>query len=153
MCTAQLRGTSCRVPRSPQGACNPHLAEQTTRVLAVVDKHERGLFSCRSRSCGEILSRAPIGTSWNLVFPQGKRACGARGSYGEWKIDACNEPPALRESDGDAVLFCLINQQCAQVEPASGSIVVDGIDISSIGLHDLRSRIVSSISSLHRRCS
>jgi len=26
------------------------------------------------------------------------------------------------------------------VEPAGGKIVVDGIDISSIGLHDLRSR-------------
>ena len=153
MCTAQLRGTSCRVPRSPQGASNPHLAEQTTRVLAIVDKHERGLFSCRSRSYGEILSRAPIGTPWNLVLPQGKRACGASGSYREWEIDACDEPPALRESEGDSVLFCLIHQQCAQVEPASGSIVVDGIDISRIGLHDLRSRIVSFISSLHRRCS
>jgi ABC-type multidrug transport system fused ATPase/permease subunit len=30
-----------------------------------------------------------------------------------------------------------------QVEPASGRILVDGIDITTIGLHDLRSRIVS----------
>jgi ABC-type multidrug transport system fused ATPase/permease subunit len=29
-----------------------------------------------------------------------------------------------------------------QVDPASGRIVIDGIDISKIGLHDLRSRIV-----------
>ena len=28
------------------------------------------------------------------------------------------------------------------VDPASGRIVIDGIDISTIGLHDLRSRIV-----------
>jgi ABC-type multidrug transport system fused ATPase/permease subunit len=31
----------------------------------------------------------------------------------------------------------------AQVEPASGRILVDGIDITTIGLHDLRSRVVS----------
>lgn len=36
----------------------------------------------------------------------------------------------------------------AQVEPASGRIVVDGIDITTIGLHDLRSRIVSVQSGL-----
>ena len=30
-----------------------------------------------------------------------------------------------------------------QVDPTSGKIVIDGIDISKIGLHDLRSRIVS----------
>ena len=29
------------------------------------------------------------------------------------------------------------------VDPSSGKIVVDGIDISKIGLHDLRSRVVS----------
>ena len=28
------------------------------------------------------------------------------------------------------------------VDPAGGRIVIDGIDISKIGLHDLRSRIV-----------
>ena len=32
----------------------------------------------------------------------------------------------------------------AQVDPAEGSIFIDGIDISKIGLHDLRSRIVSA---------
>ena len=36
----------------------------------------------------------------------------------------------------------------AQVEPASGRILVDGIDITTIGLHDLRSRIVSVQSGL-----
>lgn len=36
----------------------------------------------------------------------------------------------------------------AQVEPASGRIFVDGIDITTIGLHDLRSRIVSVQSEL-----
>lgn len=30
----------------------------------------------------------------------------------------------------------------AQVDPASGRILIDGIDITTIGLHDLRSRIV-----------
>ena len=30
-----------------------------------------------------------------------------------------------------------------QVEPAAGRILVDGIDITTIGLHDLRSRVVS----------
>jgi ABC-type multidrug transport system fused ATPase/permease subunit len=35
----------------------------------------------------------------------------------------------------------------AQVEPASGRILVDGIDITTIGLHDLRSRIVSVVQS------
>jgi ABC-type multidrug transport system fused ATPase/permease subunit len=35
-----------------------------------------------------------------------------------------------------------------QVEPASGRILVDGIDITTIGLHDLRSRIVSVQSGL-----
>jgi hypothetical protein len=30
-----------------------------------------------------------------------------------------------------------------QIDPASGIIFVDGIDITSIGLHDLRSRVVS----------
>lgn len=32
-----------------------------------------------------------------------------------------------------------------QVDPAGGRILVDGIDISTIGLHDLRSRIVSGV--------
>ena len=32
---------------------------------------------------------------------------------------------------------------CIQVDPASGSIFIDGIDIGKIGLHDLRSRLVS----------
>jgi ABC-type multidrug transport system fused ATPase/permease subunit len=36
----------------------------------------------------------------------------------------------------------------AQVEPASGRILVDGIDITTIGLHDLRSRVVSVQSGL-----
>lgn len=31
-----------------------------------------------------------------------------------------------------------------QVDPTSGKITIDGIDISKIGLHDLRSRIVSA---------
>jgi len=30
-----------------------------------------------------------------------------------------------------------------QVDPTVGRIVIDGIDISTIGIHDLRSRIVS----------
>jgi hypothetical protein len=30
----------------------------------------------------------------------------------------------------------------AQVDPAGGRILIDGIDITTIGLHDLRSRIV-----------
>lgn len=30
----------------------------------------------------------------------------------------------------------------AQVDPAAGRIFIDGIDITTIGLHDLRSRIV-----------
>lgn len=29
------------------------------------------------------------------------------------------------------------------VDPASGRILIDGIDISTIGIHDLRSRLVS----------
>ena len=33
------------------------------------------------------------------------------------------------------------------VDPSSGKIVVDGIDISKIGLHDLRSRVVSGTES------
>lgn len=32
----------------------------------------------------------------------------------------------------------------AQVDPASGRILIDGIDITTIGLHDLRSRIVGA---------
>ena len=32
---------------------------------------------------------------------------------------------------------------CIQVDPASGNIFIDGIDIGKIGLHDLRSRLVS----------
>jgi hypothetical protein len=35
-----------------------------------------------------------------------------------------------------------------QVEPAAGRILVDGIDITTIGLHDLRSRVVSVQSGL-----
>jgi ATP-binding cassette subfamily C (CFTR/MRP) protein 2 len=38
----------------------------------------------------------------------------------------------------------------AQVDPASGRILVDGIDITTIGLHDLRSRVVSVQSELLR---
>lgn len=30
----------------------------------------------------------------------------------------------------------------AQVDPVSGRILIDGIDISTIGIHDLRSRLV-----------
>jgi hypothetical protein len=33
---------------------------------------------------------------------------------------------------------------CFQVDPESGRIVIDGIDISTIGVHDLRSRLVCS---------
>ena len=36
------------------------------------------------------------------------------------------------------------------VDPASGRIMIDGVDISSIGLHDLRSRLVSFVHSLIR---
>lgn len=32
--------------------------------------------------------------------------------------------------------------KAAQVDPAGGRIFIDGIDITTIGLHDLRSRIV-----------
>ena len=34
------------------------------------------------------------------------------------------------------------------VDPASGRIVIDGIDISKIGLHDLRSRIVRCLTTV-----
>ena len=34
------------------------------------------------------------------------------------------------------------------VEPSEGRIVIDGVDITKIGLHDLRSRIVRNILSL-----
>lgn len=30
------------------------------------------------------------------------------------------------------------------MDPASGKIIIDGIDISTIGVHDLRSRVVSA---------
>ena len=30
----------------------------------------------------------------------------------------------------------------SQVDPVSGRIIIDGIDISTIGIHDLRSRLV-----------
>jgi ABC-type multidrug transport system fused ATPase/permease subunit len=30
----------------------------------------------------------------------------------------------------------------SQVDPVSGKIIIDGIDISTIGIHDLRSRLV-----------
>lgn len=30
-----------------------------------------------------------------------------------------------------------------QIDPVSGRILIDGIDISAIGVHDLRSRLVS----------
>jgi ABC-type multidrug transport system fused ATPase/permease subunit len=29
-----------------------------------------------------------------------------------------------------------------QIDPESGRIIIDGIDISTIGIHDLRSRLV-----------
>ena len=38
--------------------------------------------------------------------------------------------------------ICLGYESLRFVDPASGRIVIDGIDISKIGLHDLRSRIV-----------
>ena len=38
---------------------------------------------------------------------------------------------------------CSLKLKVVQVEPASGRILVDGIDITTIGLHDLRSRVVS----------
>ena len=34
-----------------------------------------------------------------------------------------------------------------QVDPTKGRIVIDGIDISTIGIHDLRSRLVSPLGS------
>ena len=37
------------------------------------------------------------------------------------------------------LLPCLI---LVQVDPTSGRIIIDGIDISTIGIHDLRSRLV-----------
>jgi len=45
---------------------------------------------------------------------------------------------------------CFLPQRCEhtmltglQVDPAEGRIIIDGIDIATIGVHDLRSRIVS----------
>lgn len=38
------------------------------------------------------------------------------------------------------------------VDPAEGSIIVDGIDITTIGLHDLRSRLVCFVV-LHINCA
>lgn len=35
--------------------------------------------------------------------------------------------------------------RCSQIEPASGTLNIDGINISHIGLHDLRSRVVGSL--------
>ena len=38
------------------------------------------------------------------------------------------------------------------VEPASGKIVIDDVDVSTLGLHDLRSRItiIPQVGELHR---
>ena len=38
---------------------------------------------------------------------------------------------------------CLVILKVTLVDPASGRIVIDGVDITTIGLHDLRSRVVS----------
>jgi ABC-type multidrug transport system fused ATPase/permease subunit len=37
----------------------------------------------------------------------------------------------------------MVRSKVTQVDPASGRILIDGIDITTIGLHDLRSRVVS----------
>jgi ABC-type multidrug transport system fused ATPase/permease subunit len=41
------------------------------------------------------------------------------------------------------MMRCLGLLKVTQVDPAGGRILIDGIDITTIGLHDLRSRIVS----------
>jgi ABC-type glutathione transport system ATPase component len=56
------------------------------------------------------------------------------------KIYACDEHPTIR------MLFRTATTPSpyiyVQVDPTSGRILVDGIDISTIGIHDLRSRLV-----------
>jgi hypothetical protein len=39
-------------------------------------------------------------------------------------------------------LLLAVSKALGQVDPVSGRILIDGIDISKIGIHDLRSRLV-----------
>jgi hypothetical protein len=41
----------------------------------------------------------------------------------------------------DTVLYSLVSSLFRLVEPDSGTIIIDGIDIRKVGLHDLRSRL------------
>ena len=55
--------------------------------------------------------------------------------------------PSLRWSIGKSTLAMSLLRF---VDPTEGKIVIDGVDIQTIGLHDLRSRIVCRLSILWR---
>ena len=60
----------------------------------------------------------------------------------EWQVDTCYEHAALCK-DILGFLAPTAYVYLLQVDPTSGRIKIDGIDISTIGVHDLRSRLVS----------
>ena len=89
-------------------------------------------------------SRPACRAPWRLVLPQGGGARRAPRSNGERQVDACDEYPPLCGCTPLLSPTIVADRMWGmQTDPAGGRILIDGIDICSIGLHDLRSRIVS----------
>ena len=138
---AQRGGTRGGVPRRAQGPAGGRGGAARPRVLAV----ELGLGLARRRRGpgGEVRARAAVGAPRRLVRAEGAGARGPAGAHGLRQID-----PGERRRRGSAVPRKLSTGGRVEamsllrfVDPARGRIVIDGIDITSIGTHDLRSRV------------